>query len=114
MWIPDWVIGFPHVPACPFRLPGPHLSVPHTLKPNFTLERRRTFAALAMSDELRLDHKLRPGDIALVNNLTLLHAKTAFKARLAFRSGCDLTRHSFIVSLVINPLFTSPDPSNNI
>ncbi len=41
----------------------------------------RTFAALAMSDELRLDYKLQPGDISLVNNLTLLHAKTAFKVR---------------------------------
>jgi alpha-ketoglutarate-dependent taurine dioxygenase len=38
-----------------------------------------TFVALAQSDELRLDHKLQPGDISLVNNLTLLHAKTAFK-----------------------------------
>ena len=70
------------VSACPF-LPGPHLPVPHPLIPNSILKHRRTFAALAMSDELRLDHKLRPGDIALVNNLTLLHAKTAFKVRLS-------------------------------
>ncbi|KAL6755491.1 Clavaminate synthase-like protein [Haematococcus lacustris] len=42
-------------------------------------EALRTFTALAMSDELRLDHKLAPGDISLVNNLTMLHAKTAFK-----------------------------------
>ena len=39
----------------------------------------RTFIALAMSDELRLDYKMHPGDMALVNNLTMLHAKTAFK-----------------------------------
>ena len=39
----------------------------------------RTFIALAMSDELRLDYKMQPGDMALVNNLTMLHAKTAFK-----------------------------------
>lgn len=32
-----------------------------------------------MSDELRLDYQLRPGDIGIVNNLTMLHAKTAFK-----------------------------------
>lgn len=37
-----------------------------------------TFTALAMSDELRLDLKLEPGDIGLVNNLSLLHAKSAF------------------------------------
>jgi alpha-ketoglutarate-dependent taurine dioxygenase len=39
----------------------------------------RTFTALALSDDLRLDFKLQPGDIGLVNNLTMLHAKTAFK-----------------------------------
>lgn len=40
---------------------------------------RSTFVALAQSDELRLDYRLQPGDIALLNNTTMLHAKTAFK-----------------------------------
>lgn len=39
----------------------------------------RTFTALAASDELRLDWKLQPGDIPLLNNLTMLHAKSAFR-----------------------------------
>ena len=39
----------------------------------------RTFTALAMSDELGLDHHMLPGDVALLSNLTMLHAKTEFK-----------------------------------
>ena len=39
----------------------------------------RTFTALAMSDELRLDHHMLPGDVAVLSNLTMLHAKTEFK-----------------------------------
>ena len=38
-----------------------------------------TFTALAMSDELRLDWKLQRGDIPIINNLSMLHAKSAFK-----------------------------------
>ena len=41
-----------------------------------------------MSDELRLDYKMRPGDMALVNNLTMLHAKTAFKVGVIPVLGC--------------------------
>ena len=40
-----------------------------------------------MSDELRLDYKMHPGDMALVNNLTMLHAKTAFKVGEICRSS---------------------------
>ena len=39
----------------------------------------RTFTALATSDELRLDYRMQPGDIAFLSNLTMVHAKTAFK-----------------------------------
>ena len=56
---------------------------------------RRTFTALAMSDELRLDYQLRPGDIGIVNNLTMLHAKTAFRVsepHTSYNPICDPLR----------------------
>ena len=39
----------------------------------------RTFTALAQSEDLRLDYRMSPGDIAMLSNLTMVHAKTAFK-----------------------------------
>ena len=50
----------------------------------------RTFTALAMSDELRLDWRLQPGDLPLLNNLTMLHAKSEFRVRnCGARSRCQ-------------------------
>lgn len=50
-------------------------------------EALRTFTALALSDELRLEFRLEPGDLGLVNNLTMLHAKTAFRVRSRGEGG---------------------------
>ena len=39
----------------------------------------QAFAALAESDELRLDLELQPGDIQLLNNMEMLHSRSAFR-----------------------------------
>ena len=52
----------------PSTIAVPHASPAHS-----------TFAALAISDELRLDWKLQPSDIPIINNLSMLHAKSALK-----------------------------------
>ncbi|MEW5300371.1 MAG: hypothetical protein WDW36_003307 [Sanguina aurantia] len=55
-------------------------------------EALRMFTSLAKSDELRLDYKLMPGDLALLNNLTMLHAKTAFTDHQDPKHGRHLLR----------------------
>lgn len=99
---PAPLASLPHTTARPLQLhTNTALSLLHTLhppppapqgayyyqykfpgSPKFTPlqeEALRTFTALAQSDELRLDLKLQPGDIGFINNITMLHAKTAFK-----------------------------------
>ena len=41
-------------------------------------EALRLFNALALSDKLRLDLMLQPGDIQLLSNHTQLHTRSAF------------------------------------
>jgi len=40
------------------------------------------FAALASSDELRMESLLQPGDIQLLNNVTQQHQRSSFVVRL--------------------------------
>ena len=42
------------------------------------LDAIKLFNQLAAADDLRLDAVLEPGDIQLLNNHTVLHARTAF------------------------------------
>lgn len=39
----------------------------------------RVFEELACSDELRMDYVLQPGEIQLLSNHTVLHARDSFK-----------------------------------
>lgn len=53
----------------------------HAEVPRLTAEQQEAidmFAALAGSDELRLDVQLRPGDMQLLHNHTMVHTRSAF------------------------------------
>jgi hypothetical protein len=53
-------------------------------------EALRMFNALALSDKLRLDFLLQPGDIQMLSNHTQLHTRSAFEDHEVARS-CSST-----------------------
>lgn len=58
-----------------------HLAQRHSYVPRMTPKQRQALAvfnALAGSDTLRMDFKLLPGDIQLLNNLTMQHQRSSF------------------------------------
>ena len=61
----------------------PHAAPPmRTQVPRLTERQKealRLFNAAALSDKLRLDFLLRPGDIQLLSNHTQLHTRSAFE-----------------------------------
>lgn len=52
------------------------------------VEAIRMYNALALSDKLRLDLLLQPGDIQLLSNHTQLHTRSAFTDHEASRRRC--------------------------
>ena len=58
-----------------------HLAQRHAYVPRMTPKQRQALAvfnALAGSDALRMDFKLMPGDIQLLNNLAMQHQRSSF------------------------------------
>ena len=53
-------------------------------------EALRLYNALAVSDRLRMDIMLQPGDIQLLSNHTQLHTRSAFVDHEVGRSGLPL------------------------
>lgn len=63
-----------------------HLAQRHEAVPRMTskqLQALAVFNALAGSNKLRLDFTLQPGDIQLLNNLTMQHQRSSFVVRPA-------------------------------
>lgn len=59
-----------------YRLAQRHPDVPRMTEKQY--EALRLYNALALSDKLRLDLMLQPGDIQLLSNHTQLHTRSAF------------------------------------
>ena len=59
-----------------YKLAQRHADVPRMTEKQY--EALRLFNALALSDKLRLDLMLQPGDIQLLSNHTQLHTRSAF------------------------------------
>lgn len=83
----------PWIPVPPCRYAGGHLRTfyhsdyfrsveRHAEAPRFTAAERELldlYEAIANDPELYLDMELRPGDIQLISNHTILHARTAYQ-----------------------------------
>lgn len=84
-----------------------HLAQRHSYVPRMTPKQRQALAvfnALAGSDTLRMDFKLLPGDIQLLNNLTMQHQRSSF---VDFE---DISERRHLLRLWISPKENRPIP----